>query len=161
MAYFYLTPLSSLKDDQLARLLKNLRDLEDLLNGKITADNIAARAITGALVALNTLLPENISGNPQSASGSFVGDGTANKIVIPLSWVPRYALIAKQDDGTVFEALSDGSTGLTNWWRVAAGTQGSGAADFQGIVASGVKGGSAVAPLSNKNGTTYYYYCSR
>lgn len=48
---FALTPLSSLKDNQLPRLLKNLRDLEDVLAKRIDQLNIADGSLITALFA--------------------------------------------------------------------------------------------------------------
>lgn len=158
--FFYITQLSSFKDEQIPRLLKNLRDLEDLLNGRVTADNITANAITTPLILDAAVTPAKISGTPQTASDSYTGDGTANRIV-SLGFTPRYVVVAKTDDGTIFEALGDGSAALTSWWRLAAGTQGSVTTDWLGIVTNGFKSGSNAASLSNKNAVVYRYFAVR
>ena len=75
--------------------------------------------------------------------------------------MPRHVLIAKQDDGTEFTALGDGSVSLTSYWRLAAGTQASGLTDWQGVVSTGFETGSNAASLSNKNAIVYFYYASR
>ena len=152
--------ITSFSPDQLPKLIASLLDIEQALDKRLDALNIADAAITGGLIATGAVTSDKISGTPQSTSGQMTGDGTANR-VISLGFTPRYVEVWRQADGTVFSAISDGTTALSNFWRVAAGGQSSGAADWQGIVTNGFKCGSSAASLSNKNAETYFYYATR
>lgn len=140
--------------------MATLLDIEQVLDKHIDSVNIADSAITAALIADGTITPAKIVNTPQVTSGTYTGDDTANRI-ISVGFTPRYVEVWKQNDGTIFSAIGDGTTALSNFWRVAAGTQSSGASDWQGIVNGGFKVGSGAASLSNKNAVTYFYIAYR
>lgn len=166
----YFLPLPSLTPEDLPILKSILDQTENAFNGNLddsnitpkslTAASLADATITGAKIAASTISPSNIVGTPQTASGTFVGDGTANR-TISLGFTPRFVLLVRQSNGTEFTALGDGTVALTAYWRLAAGTQGSGTTDWQGVVAGGFKTGSNAGSTSNVSTETYWYVAWR
>jgi hypothetical protein len=153
---FRVNKITSFVADQLPKLRATLDDLEQALDKRLDAFNYADGSVTTAILADGAVTPAKISGTPQTTSLTVTGDGTANR-VISLGFTPRYVMLVRVSNGTIFEALGDGTTALTNWWRLAAGTQQNGAAMWQGIVSGGIKCGSNVGSDSNVN--TEIYYC--
>lgn len=163
--FFYATHLANLKDDMLPRLKKNLADLEDLLNGRITADNITDLSITTAKLAAGAVTAaKTADGVGQVASGTYTGDASVNRIV-SVGFIPRHVEVWKQSTGMVFEAIGSGTIAYSNFMRDAAGVQTSAAAEWQGIDVTGSGGfklgSGAGGGLSNTNLITFWWVCFR
>lgn len=163
--FFYATHLANLKDDMLPRLKKNLADLEDLLNGRITADNITDLSITTAKLAAGAVTAaKTADGVGQCASGTYTGDASVNRIV-SVGFIPRHVEVWKQSTGMVFEAIGSGTIAYSNFMRDAAGVQTSAAGDWQGIDVTGSGGfklgSGAGGGLSNTNLITFWWVAVR
>lgn len=164
--FFYATHLANLKDEMLPRLKKNLADLEDLLNGRITGDNITDLSITTAKLASGAVTAaKTADGVGQVASGTYTGDGATLNRIIPVGFIPRHVEVWKQSTGMVFEAIGSGSIAFSNFMRDAAGVQTTAAADWQGIDVTGSGGfklgSGAGGGLSNTNTIVYWWVAIR
>ena len=134
--------LTKFADDQVARLMGNFMDLEQVLSKNVDASNIRNLAITTALINTGAVTPAKTSGGvARIYSEQYTGDGTAGR-AIAIGFMPRIVKIVRQTNGDVFEALGDGTTAWTYFQRDNAGTVTAAAAEFQGIVGTTVKLGS-------------------
>lgn len=132
-----------------------LDSVENVLNGRVDATNLADDAVETAKLADGAVTPAKTSGGvARSSSGQYTGTGATSPVrAISLGYRPRYVLILRHDNSTTYEALGDASSALAAWWRDSAGTVGTGAADWPGITADGFE----VAGASDASGVTFSY----
>jgi hypothetical protein len=147
--------------------------IENAMNGQLDSSNIAASGIGTAQIADSSIVPSKIfpgsltatqmaDGVGQAMSGSYTGDGTANRVISVadaqgIAFTPRHVL-AIRADATFIEFQSIQAAGVTtNWYRDSAGAMASLATNWQGVVANGFKLGSSVAATSNVTGVTYRF----
>lgn len=146
----------SFKDDQITVLDKILQLLEDVLNGRLDAVNLADGAVGTAQLDDGAVTQAKVAdGVGRVASADYTGDGTADR-TIALDFTPRWVHILRTDNSTEFWSMRGTSTRA--WWRTSTGDSANGLADWQGIVSMGFKLGSASnGGLSNASGVAYAY----
>ena len=96
-------------------------------------------------------------------SGQYTGDGTIDR-VIALTFTPRFVHILSHTDSVEFTGLGSGAIAFAAYHRTQTGNligDGTGNADWQGIVTNGFKLGHSGTGLSNKTGQTYSWVAYR
>jgi hypothetical protein len=148
MSWFY-SPFkfSKLKEDNGPQVNQNFEEIENVLNGNLEGSNLRASSITEREIGSKIL---------KMSTGTYTGDGTANR-VISLQFQPQYVEVLATSDYNIFESIGAGSNCLARWYRTSTGAFAGALTDWQGIVEDGFKCGSATANLSNKSTQNYAY----
>ncbi len=148
-------------------LMENFGQLLMLLSGHLTdqhmADNgVDAKVLKDATVRLAKLAADVLL--VRMVHGQYTGDDAADRVILTSdangNFTPTEVIVLAVTDSNIFESRDDGTT-VYSYWRTAAGAFSSGATDWQGIVATGFKTGSAAANLSNKLGQVYSWRAFR
>lgn len=124
--------------------------VNNILNGHLDDKNVYPGGLSAVSMA---------DGIGIVTSGQYTGDGTANR-VISLSFTPRRVLVLSHTDSIEFTGLGSGIASFAAYHRTSTGAlvgDGTGNADWQGIVIGGFKLGASGTGLSNKNTQTYSY----
>lgn len=154
--------LVSLKEDQLPVLSRLFDLIENAINGRIEATNLADGAVTTTKLAAAAVTSAKVAeGVGLVASGQYTGSGTPDR-EIAVGFRPKYVQVLRHDTSVVFEALGGVSGAFAAFWRTSVGNLNSGAADWQGITANGFKVGSGAAGgLSDASGQTFSWIAYR
>lgn len=162
---FRANPLTSFISDQLPKLRATLNDLEQVLDKRLDAVNIADGSISTVLIADGAVTPAKIAdGVGKIASGTYVGTGVAN-VIVSVGFIPRRVEVWKQSTAMTFHAIGSGSAAYSNFMRDSAGVLTTAAAEFQGIDITGSGGfklgAAAGGGLSNTLGVTFWWIAER
>jgi hypothetical protein len=151
-------PLDKMGDDAMLRIMGNYSELENVLNGRLDDENFKNGSLSGSVLKPASIGETQLGAKIiRVATGTYTGDGTANRVV-PLSFQPQYVELLATTDYNVFTAMATGATNVAKWYRSSSGAfQGSDTA-WQGIVEKGIKTGSSAGSLSNVNGQVYAYF---
>lgn len=134
----------------------NLADYVSGVTSVVTTAKINDLAVTAAKIALATITSaQTADGVGQTTSVSYTGDGATVDRVISLGFTPRFVLIVRTGATFIeFTSIAVGAA-VTFYYRDATGTQGASTANFQGIVANGVKLGTNAAGTGNVAAVVY------
>lgn len=150
--------LVSLKEDALPVISRLFDLIENAINGRIEATNLADGAVTTTKLTAAAVTSAKVAeGVGLVASGQYTGDGSGVARNIPTGFRPKHVEILRHDNSQVFIGVGGVSAAFAAYWRTSVGNVGSGAADWPGIQSDGFN----VLGTSNAAGQTYSWVAYR